>query len=151
MKKLFVLFVIACAAWGVSPVCAQTSTAKLSLTWTDRSSNEMGFAVERGTQQAGPFVEIALVAANETAYIDSEVLSATAYCYRVRAWNERMVNSQTEKQYSGYSNVACGGSFPKPDGDPTNLLLSAIEDVGNAQELLGDATAKIARVLRHEE
>lgn len=147
MKKVILL----CSLFllcGASQVMAQTFTPKLTLTWEDRSSNEVGFAIERGTVQAGPFTEIATVPANVVTHVDTTVSTATVYCYRLRAYNERTVNSQVEKQYSGYSNVACGSSMPKPDGDPTNLLLSAQESIGSAQELLGNATAQIARALQ---
>ena len=147
MKKRLVLCGVLLLC-GVTQAMAQTFTPKLTLTWEDRSTNEVGFAIERGAAQAGPFTEIATVATSIATYIDTTVSMATVYCYRVRAFNERMVNSQVEKQYGGYSNVQCGSSVPTPDGDPTNLLLSAQESIGSAQELLGNATAKIARALQ---
>lgn len=142
-----VLMVMLCFGVGVSAAWAQSPAPKLTLTWEDHSTNEAGFVIERGPQPTGPFAEIATVATNSTTHVDPTVSGATVYCYRLRAFNERMINSQIEKQYSGYSNVTCGSFVPKPDGDPTNLLLSAQELLGNAQELLGTASARIAQAM----
>ena len=80
---------------------------QLTLTWTDNSTNESGFAVERATGQAGTFAQVGTVAAKVTSYTDSTVASATTYCYRVRAFN----NAGT----SPYSNQACGtAAAPSP-------------------------------------
>jgi hypothetical protein len=60
--------------------------AKLTLRWTDASTNEQDFRVERSTTGAtGTFTEIAKVAANATTYEDAAVVAGTTYTYRVRA------------------------------------------------------------------
>jgi len=73
------------------------SATQVDLSWNDNSSNEDGFAIERKTG-AGAYAEIATVVAQTRNYSDTEVSPATAYTYRVRAYNE--IAS------SGYSNEA---------------------------------------------
>jgi len=74
--------------------------AQLTLTWTDNSTNESGFAIERKTGIAGTFTQVAQVAANSTTYTDANLAEGTPYCYRVRAFNATA--------YSAYSNESCG-------------------------------------------
>ncbi|HYO78260.1 MAG TPA: fibronectin type III domain-containing protein, partial [Thermoanaerobaculia bacterium] len=68
-------------------VTAMTSTY-VSLGWTDASTNETGFRVQRCTgASCTGFVQIAEVGANVTAYRDSTVSASTVYRYRVFAFN----------------------------------------------------------------
>jgi hypothetical protein len=62
--------------------------AQVQIDWTDSSSNESGFEIERSnTGSGGPFVALATVAANVQTYTDPNRDGATEYCYRVRATN----------------------------------------------------------------
>jgi hypothetical protein len=76
--------------------------AQLSLTWADSSIDEAGFAIERSTEIAGTFTEIAETGPGVTGYVDATVADDTNYCYRVRAFNTAA--------YSDYSNMACGAT-----------------------------------------
>src|SRR5437667_307383 len=78
----------------------QSDAAQLSLSWTDTSSNEDGFSVERKTGTGGTYAEIAAVGANVTSYTDPNLTGGTTYCYQVRAFNTA--------GDSPYSNDACG-------------------------------------------
>jgi acid phosphatase type 7 len=65
------------------------SATRINLTWTETSTDETGFRVDRCS---GPgcttFAEIGTVAANTVTYADSVGLAAnTQYSYRVRAFN----------------------------------------------------------------
>ena len=82
----------------VSPV--ESNAAQLTLTWTDNATGADGFKIERDAGPTGAFVQIATAGPNVTSYIDSGLVSATTYCYRVRAFN---VTGD-----SAYSNQACG-------------------------------------------
>lgn len=62
------------------------SSSQINLSWTDNSTNEQGFKIERKTG-AGSFSQIATVGANVTSYPDSSLSSSTSYTYRVRAYN----------------------------------------------------------------
>jgi hypothetical protein len=59
---------------------------KISLNWTDNSSNETGFKIERSTSSA-PWAQIATVGTNITTYTDSKLKAGTTYSYRIRSYN----------------------------------------------------------------
>jgi hypothetical protein len=89
------------------------SAASLRLTWTDRSTNESGFKIERQAAD-GSFAQLATVGANVTSYTDSNLTSGRAYCYIVRAFNSAGSSNPT--------NVACGttASGTNSGGTPTS-------------------------------
>ncbi|MDY0235206.1 MAG: stalk domain-containing protein [Gudongella sp.] len=62
------------------------SSSKIEIKWVDKSSNELGFRIERmtGTET---FTEIAGVAKNTTIFIDNNLEPDTNYFYRVLAYN----------------------------------------------------------------
>jgi hypothetical protein len=64
------------------------SSSRIDLSWTDNSSNEDGYKIER-CQGSGctSFGEIAQVGAGVTSYSNTGLLSSTQYGYRVRAFN----------------------------------------------------------------
>jgi acid phosphatase type 7 len=70
---------------------------RINLAWTDNSTNETGFKIERSTNGTS-FTQIATVAANVQSYASTGLKGARKYYYRVRAYNGT-VNS-------AYSNVA---------------------------------------------
>ena len=88
--------------------------ASLTLSWTDRSSNEDGFRIERMVS-GGVLTQLATVSANVTSYADANLTSALNYCYIVRAFNSAGVSDAT--------NVACAVavdsiSTPAPGNPP---------------------------------
>lgn len=59
----------------------------IQVDWDDRCGNEDGFAVQRAPDvggNPGTWATVATAAANATSYIDSGLLAATTYHYRVR-------------------------------------------------------------------
>ncbi|HEY3309491.1 MAG TPA: DUF2341 domain-containing protein [Desulfuromonadaceae bacterium] len=60
---------------------------RISLAWTDNTSSETGFIVERCAGAACDFTTITTfsAAANATSFVDKTVAMATTYCYRVKA------------------------------------------------------------------
>ena len=70
---------------------------EIDLSWTDNSTNETGFEIERSTDGSN-FVQIAQVPSKAEAYQDTGIVGGTTYYYRVRAYNSA--------GDSGYSNVA---------------------------------------------
>lgn len=68
---------------------------KVRLTWTDNSSDETSFSIER--DDGGGFFELDTVGPNVTLYDDDFVTNGETYTYRVRAHNAA--------GYSGYSNA----------------------------------------------
>lgn len=86
-----------------------TSATAISLAWVDNSADETGFRIERSADGI-TFAEIAIVAANVTAYADSGLAAATTYAYRVRAYNSGGL--------SAYSNTASATTLPAAPSAP---------------------------------
>ena len=63
------------------------STTSVRLNWTDASSNETQFEVQRRTLPSGAFAAIATTAANAVTYTDATASPGTSYEYRVAAKN----------------------------------------------------------------
>ena len=59
----------------------------VALAWTDKSTNEGGFQIERKTGSAGLWQTLTTLAANTTKYTDTTTVSRTTYSYRVRGFN----------------------------------------------------------------
>src|SRR6185437_11818278 len=59
---------------------------QINLSWTDNSTNESAFLIERSTDGTN-FSQVASVAANATSYSDTGLSPSTLYYYRVRATN----------------------------------------------------------------
>ncbi|MCG8698318.1 MAG: fibronectin type III domain-containing protein [Bacteroidales bacterium] len=79
------------------------SVDSITITWTDNSDNETGFKVERSMNAENGFQEIATLGAGVTSYQDAGLQAATAYYYRVVAYNSagnstysETVNATTE-------------------------------------------------------
>lgn len=63
------------------------SSTSINLTWTDASSNETGFQIERSLTTGTGFSVITSTAANVTSFTDTGLSSGTTYYYRMRAMN----------------------------------------------------------------
>jgi len=87
------------------------SSVQIDLAWTDNSTDEDGFRIER-SEDGTTFVQIATVATDVTTYSDAGLQPVTTYWYRVRAYNNN--------GNSAYSNVASATTFsgPAPDTEP---------------------------------
>lgn len=62
------------------------AATQINLHWTDTSSNESSFLVERSVS-GGAFVQIGTAAANATTYSDTGVTANKTYTYRIRSTN----------------------------------------------------------------
>ena len=99
--------------------CTETANA-CTLHWIDNSVVEDGVKVER-QEPGGVFTQIAVLAPNAVAYVDSTVKAGVTYCYRVRAYN---VSGNSD-----YSNTACGmlaAPAPPPPPPPPPLPIPRI-------------------------
>ncbi len=94
------------------------SSSQINLAWTDNSSNESGFKIERHSGD-GNFSEIADVAAGVESYNDTGLSSSTTYTYRVYAYNG--------SGDSGFSNEASATTDapPPPPAAPSALTATA--------------------------
>ena len=82
----------------INPTANPVSSSQIDLYWTDNSSNEMDFEVERKTGSVGPYSQIDTVTADVTSYNDTGLSESTSYYYGVRAYNSA--------EDSNYSNEA---------------------------------------------
>jgi len=109
---------VACATTPPAPVPAAASGvaaapnlgSTIRVIWTDNSSDETGFRIERAASAAGPWTTIANFPSNSTTLFDFAIALEQQRCYRVFA-----VNSFGD---SDPSNVACT-AVPTA---PSNLL-----------------------------
>ena len=88
-----------------------TSPTRVDLSWTDSSSDENGFAIERSADSGATWQEIATTGRNQTSYLDSGLSPDTTYSYRVRAYNS--------VGHSPYSNTASAKTASQPSGGGT--------------------------------
>ena len=93
------------------------TTSTINLSWTDGSTNESGFKIERSTDNIA-FVEIGFTAADVTTFSNSSLPAGTRYYYRVRASNAT--------GDSAYSNVAEATTLSDTPTAPSSLAASAI-------------------------
>ncbi len=91
---------------------AETS---LELTWSDNSTDEQGFKIERKTGSTS-FAQVATVGGSITTFRDTGLTRDTSYTYRVRAWNAA--------GDSQYSEEATG--ITAPDG--STRVFAAVAD-----------------------
>ena len=99
-------------------VATPASSSQINLTWSDNSSSENGFRIERctGSGCAG-FVQIVQTSANASSFSDKGLSASTLYNYRIRSFNEGG-NSE-------YSNTAGATTFPPPVA-PSNLAGNSV-------------------------
>jgi formylglycine-generating enzyme required for sulfatase activity len=116
---------VANATPGVSPPSAPSalgasalSVSSIRLTWTDNSSNETGFKIERSPDGSTGWTELTTTAANATTYDDTLLASGTTYYYRVRG-----TNAGGDSSYSNTANATTGQTPPTA---PSGLGASAL-------------------------
>jgi outer membrane biosynthesis protein TonB len=91
------------------------SSSQIGLSWTDNSTNETGFQIQRSNDDVS-FALIATLGANVTTYTDNGRTPATTYYYRARAYNSR--------GNSALSNVASSTTLPASTPTPTSTPAS---------------------------
>src|SRR5688572_4420333 len=101
MFKTFLIALVLVAFTGVAN--AQSQSLSVSLSFSDNSSNEDGFTIERKVG-AGAYAPLINLAANTTTHQDNIVSDPgnTTYCYQVKAFNAAGVSAP--------SNEACATS-----------------------------------------
>jgi hypothetical protein len=110
MIRRFLLLVLWPLALCLTP--AALRAAQFTLTWTDNSTNETGFTIERapGLAATSGFLVLANVGANVTTYVDAALPTSAAFTYRLNAYNSA--------GKSGYSNTASGTTPPPVPAAP---------------------------------
>lgn len=74
------------------------SATQITLAWTDNTSYETQYSIERSPNGTSSWTVLGTVATNVTTTTNSGLTAGTAYYYRVRAYDST--------NYSGYSNTA---------------------------------------------
>lgn len=116
---LCLLLLLAIPAFAAGP-------SNTDLTWTNTATNDAGAKVERheGACGAGTYVELtaSAVTGHATAAKDLTTVTGHQYCYRVRLWNNSLLDGTGVIQYSAYSPEA-GVTYPlgAPNAAPTGL------------------------------
>jgi len=69
-------------------LAAKSAPTRVDLSWTDNSTNETGFRVERSPAGAGTWAKVGTTVPNQNNFADYTVVGGTAYDYRVFAYNQ---------------------------------------------------------------
>lgn len=89
------ILIVGCSSKDSNPVIVPIAPTNLSgnlannqivLTWTDNSTNETGFTIERKTG-TGNYSQLVSLSSNVTTYTDASVTTGNSYTYRVYALN----------------------------------------------------------------
>lgn len=102
--KLTITYTTASTPTAPSGLAGTENSGAIDLTWTDNSTNETGFVLER-KRGSGNYYQIATPAANATSYTDSDVDPGYTYTYRIKA-----VNGAEESAYNTSLAVAMSGT-----------------------------------------
>ena len=77
------------------------STSQIDLSWTDNSSNEDGFKIERKIGDFGTYSQIATVGPDITSYNSDGLAADTKYYYKVKSYNSTNGDSHySNEEYS---------------------------------------------------
>lgn len=131
--KNFLLYPRRVALFAVLPtliasaVGAPALAASIALNWSDTSTNETGFRIER-MPAGGSYSLLATVGSNVKAYSDTSVVAGSSYCYRVRAYNSAGVSSPSNqvcasvpKSTTSTTTIISGGSTGSTSGSTTGI------------------------------
>jgi hypothetical protein len=100
-------------------LAAAVSSSQINLTWTDGSTNEAGFKLERSPDGSTGWAEIADLPVNTESHTDDGLTASTTYFYRVSAYN---INGN-----SGYTTAnATTHAPPPPPVAPTGLTATGV-------------------------
>ncbi len=121
---------------------AQTGSGEVTLSWTDNSSVESGYIIERKTGADGIFAPIDTVVQNATGYVDRHI-TGDLLVYRVRAFlNEASSNFSNEAlitdvsipgdQSDGPSGYYLNQNFPNPF-NPATVITFGVPEASQIQ------------------
>jgi subtilisin family serine protease len=98
-------------------VATPASTTSIALSWTDTSTTEQGFKVERSADGGGSWSVAGTLGANIVAWTNTGLTPSTTYSYRVRGYEGSLLGEP--------SNVATATTLAPPS-PPANLVASAV-------------------------
>ncbi len=101
-----------------SVIATAISDYQIDLNWTDNSSNEAFFSIERQLSPSGQWVEIAVLASGTTNYTGAAALEiGTSYGFRIRAYNDAAANGG----FSPFSTVVIATTTGRPQSSGTPI------------------------------
>lgn len=104
-----------------SLTAALVGSLQVNLAWTDNSSDESGFQLER-SDAGGPFRLLATLGAGATTYSDLNLNYFTLYAYRIRAYN-----AAGNSSYTNTASITTPAAPPPPvPAQPLNLVATAL-------------------------
>lgn len=99
-------------------VVTNVTQTEIALAWQDNSNNETGFQIER-KRAGGEFELVATVEANRVTFVDTGLIPAASYTYRVRAANLEGT--------SAYTNQVSTTTLPEAPAAPSNLVVTTVD------------------------
>jgi cellulose/xylan binding protein with CBM9 domain/fibronectin type III domain protein/galactose oxidase-like protein len=96
---------------NLAATLAAGSCSQVTLTWTDNSSNEDGFKIERKIGAGGTYAPHATVGANATTFNDPGLAPNTTYYYKVRAYK-----GGDNSQFSNEASTTTASPATAPSG-----------------------------------
>jgi len=120
-------------------VATAVSNTRIDLKWTDNTTTETGFKIERKTGVTGAWSEIFIAGANVITYQNIALPANTTYYYRVRAYNALGT--------SAYSNVPYARTYalPAPSGLTATVVSSTQINLSWTDNSTGETGFKIER------
>jgi hypothetical protein len=115
LTKILVAHAVAPAAPS-DFVANATSQSQIKLTWTDNSTNETGFKLNKGTSATGPWTPLT-IGANTTSYTSSSLNPNTTYYYQLCTLNG------TEESAWVTANAT---TWPPPPTAPSGAYATAV-------------------------
>jgi hypothetical protein len=94
-----------------------TGSSVINLAWTDNSTDETNFVLQRSLTSNSGFTTIATLPANTTTYMNSGLAGSTTYYYKVQA-----TNAAGSSAWSNTANATTTGGIPNA---PSNLAATA--------------------------
>jgi subtilisin family serine protease len=113
-------------------VATPVSLTSINLTWTDNSTGESGFRIERSSDGV-TFLQVGSVGANVTSFTNNFLTGGASYWYRVRAY-EGGLNGP-------WSEVVVGSTMPPPAA-PTNATAAALSNASIRVDWTDNATSE---------
>ncbi len=130
---------------------SSASSTSLKLTWSDNSTREDGYKIERSTD-GKTWSQITSVGTSTTSYTNTGLSSGKKYYYRVRAYNTYGNSSYTNtaSATTGSSTSTSSGSTSSPSGTTTSGYFDGVfvggDDPNKIIPILRDLGAKAVRL-----
>jgi hypothetical protein len=77
-----------------------SSSSGIDLNWTDNSTNETGFKIDRKTGASGAYSQVTTVGAETVTYSDSGLSEGKTYYYRVSAYNAEGDSPESDEAFA---------------------------------------------------